>query len=178
MAASSQEGSSLAPVLQGLLRIGFGFGGLVSVATGIWMLVAPGNWFEVFPGNVPDTGPLNEHFIRDLGGFYVSGGILLLFALTNPARYGGVALVVSLVAYGAHAAIHVADLLTGRLGAEHWVIDAPLVFAPVIAWAVLLWVWWSLQAERHPRLGPAPAAGTEGEEDTEEVPTEPRSEER
>lgn len=142
------------------------------------MLVAPANWFEVFPGNVADTGPLNEHFVRDLGGFYLAGGILLLFALTNPARFGGVSLVVSLVAYGVHAGTHVADLLTGRLGAEHWVIDAPLVFAPVIALAVLLWVWWSLQAERYPGLGPPPSSAGKDEEDTEPLTREPHSEDR
>jgi hypothetical protein len=31
-----------------------------------------------------------------------------------------------------HALIHLADLLTGRLPGAHWLIDAPLVFAPAL----------------------------------------------
>ncbi len=147
---TSEAERDLASVLEKLLKLGFGVGGAVSLAVGAWMLAAPANWFEVFPGAVGDTGALNEHFVRDLGGWYLAGGILFLFALTNPVRFGGVALVVTMVSYAAHAATHVGDLLSGRLPASHWVIDAPLVFAPVLALVVLLWVWWSLQGQRHP----------------------------
>ncbi len=137
--------------LERLLKIGFGLGGILSLAGGGWMLFAPNNWFQVFPGSIGDFGPQNAHFIRDLGGWYAAGGVLLLFALSNPMRFGGVALVVTLIAYFAHAAGHVADIVTGRVGAEHWIIDLPLVFAPVIIWFVLLWVWWAMQTERYPR---------------------------
>ncbi|MBW3588956.1 MAG: hypothetical protein KY429_06030 [Actinobacteria bacterium] len=147
---ATEAQSDLASVLEKLLKLGFGIGGIMSLAVGAWMVAAPANWFEVFPGAIGDTGVLNEHFVRDLGGWYLAGGILFLFALTNPVRFGGVALVVTLVSYASHAATHIGDLLTGRLPGSHWIIDTPLVFAPVLALVVLLWVWWTLQGQRHP----------------------------
>jgi hypothetical protein len=149
---SARVESNLASVLETLLKLGFALGGIFSLAVGVWMLAAPANWYDVFPAGIPDTGPMNAHFIRDLGGWYMAGGVLLLFALTSPRRYGGVALIVTLVSYGAHAATHISDLITNRLPASHWLIDTLLVFMPVIAWVVLLWVWWTLQGERHPEL--------------------------
>ncbi|MGH9195837.1 MAG: hypothetical protein ACRD1T_08865 [Acidimicrobiia bacterium] len=140
--------SPLARVLERLLQLGFGLGGVASLITGSWMLAFPRDWFTVFPGEVPDFGEFNSHFVRDLGGWYIAGGVLLLFALTNPKRFGGVTLIVSLIANGAHAGTHLADIISGRVGAEHWAIDAPLVFLPVILIAVMLWIWWTLQTER------------------------------
>lgn len=154
-------------VLERLLRIGFGLGGVVSLATGVWMLMVPANWYRVFPGALPDTGPLNAHFVRDLGGWFAAGGVLMLFALTNPRRFGGVTLVVALVTYLAHASVHIGDIVSGRLPAVHWVIDTPLVFAPVVALIVLLWVWWTLQSQEHPAGQPQRA------EEPEELPQTP-----
>lgn len=157
------DDSRLVSVLETLLKFGFGLGGLLSLSNGVWMFIAPENWFEVFPAAVPDTGPLNAHFVRDLGGWYGAGGILLLFALTRPVRFGGVALIVTLIASATHAATHLGDLITGSLPANHWIIDLPFVFAPLIAWSLLLWVWWSLQSARYPELAKT-------EEIEEEVP--------
>lgn len=142
--------NGLAFVLERLLKIGFGLGGVLSLATGIWMLAAPVAWFELFPGGIPDTGALNAHLVRDLGGWLMAGGVLFLFALTNPHRFGGVTLIVALVTFLSHASVHVSDLTSGRLPTEHWVVDVPVVFAPVLLLAVLLWVWWKLESELHP----------------------------
>ncbi|MGH2812518.1 MAG: hypothetical protein ACRDI1_07370 [Actinomycetota bacterium] len=139
----------LSQVLERLLKIGFGIGGVTSLANGVWMLAAPAHWYEVFPGRVPDFGPLNSHFVMDLGGWYVAGGVLLLFALTNPMRFGGMTLIVTLIASGAHATTHLADVISGRVDAEHWIIDTPFIYAPLILLAVMLWIWWTLQSQRH-----------------------------
>jgi len=48
--------------------------------TGVWMLAAPESWYAAVPG-VPQTGPLNHHFIQDVGmAFIASGGFLALGA--------------------------------------------------------------------------------------------------
>jgi hypothetical protein len=166
--ATAPTERNLVSVLETLLKLGFALGGIFSLAVGVWMLAAPENWYEVFPAGIPDTGALNAHFVRDLGGWYMAGGVLLLFALTSPKRYGGVALIVTIVSYGAHAATHISDLVTQRLPASHWLIDTLLVFMPVIAWLVLLWVWWTLQGERHPELS---RRADHLEEPTEAEPT-------
>src|SRR5437879_1387792 len=47
--------------------------------------------------------------------------------------------------YGLHALVHVADLLAGRLAADHWLVDLPGVFVPAIGLAVLsLPRWWEV----------------------------------
>ena len=47
--------------------------------------------------------------------------------------------------YSLHALVHVADLLAGRLAADHWLVDLPGVFVPAIGLAVLsLPRWWDV----------------------------------
>ena len=40
---------------------------LVSLVNGVWMLADPIRWYEKLPAAVPDTGPFNAHFVRDIG---------------------------------------------------------------------------------------------------------------
>ncbi|MBP6013727.1 MAG: hypothetical protein KBA31_15985 [Alphaproteobacteria bacterium] len=40
---------------------------------GGYMFVDPPGWYAAVPG-VPDTGPLNLHFVRDIGLAYVTAG--------------------------------------------------------------------------------------------------------
>jgi hypothetical protein len=45
--------------------------------------------------------------------------------------------------YGLHALVHLADLASGRLHADHWLIDFPGVFLPAIVLGLLcLPRWW------------------------------------
>ena len=68
-------------------------------------------------------------YLRRNRGYYA---LWYLVVLLNSATFNAL-----------HAGIHVADLMTGRLGLDHWLIDAPGVFAPAILLAVLcLPRWW------------------------------------
>jgi hypothetical protein len=49
----------------------FWFFCVASVANGLWMLVAPYSWYMDLPASVPDTGPFNPHFVRDIGVTFV-----------------------------------------------------------------------------------------------------------
>ena len=40
--------------------------GVLGIANGIFMLVSPEDWYVAVPG-VTDTGPFNQHFVRDIG---------------------------------------------------------------------------------------------------------------
>jgi hypothetical protein len=104
---------------------------LGSAANASWMLADPAHWYSDVPAAVPDTGPLNEHFVRDIG---------VAFATTAVA-FGWAALVPRwrppLVALGAfflagHALLHVFDTLRGALDGDHWLLDFPGVYLPVI----------------------------------------------
>ena len=116
--------------------------GITSIANGLWMLGGPEAWYHELPAGVPDTGPLNSHFVRDIGAAYLTIGAMVCAAAEMP-HYRRFAVAVAATFNALHAGIHVADLMTGRLGLDHWLIDAPGVFAPAILLAVLcLPRWW------------------------------------
>ena len=104
------------------------FGNLVN---GVWMLADPYNWYWNLPAAVPDTGPLNEHFVRDLGATFSVMAAALAFAAVRPVtRVPLVGLV--MLFYVLHAGIHVFDTLRGLLPASHWGIDFPGVYLPAL----------------------------------------------
>lgn len=110
--------------------------GLAGLGNAAWMLADPASWYRDLPARVPDTGPLNLHFVRDIGCAYAAVGIAFCAAAEVPALRRG-ALLGGALFYGFHALLHVADILAGRLPAEHWLVDLPGVFVPALFLAVL-----------------------------------------
>ena len=108
-----------------------GLAALGNLANGAWMLVDPVHWYENLPAGVPDFGPLNEHFVRDIGCAFAVGGVALAVAAFRPAwrvaACGAVALF-----YVLHALVHVVDTLRGLVGPEHWTIDVGGVYLPAL----------------------------------------------
>ncbi|MBW2396121.1 MAG: hypothetical protein JRG95_17855 [Deltaproteobacteria bacterium] len=129
MSASTQESSGGLALDPWTLVLGLF--GLANLANGIWMLVDPVHWYFTLPAGVPDFGPLNEHFVRDIGCiFTLLGGGLIGAAFVPSLR---------VVACGAaagfsvlHALVHILDTFRGLVGSEHWLIDLPLVYAPAL----------------------------------------------
>ena len=116
--------------------------GLLNLVNGFWMLVAPASWYHGLPASVPDTGPLNPHFVRDIGAAFITIGVALCIAAPGARRHPAVLRATALF-YGLHALVHVADLCGGRLAPAHWAVDFPGVFLPAIVLAVLsLPRWW------------------------------------
>lgn len=112
----------IAPVL-GLIAV-------LSGANALWMLAAPEHWYHYVPAAVPDFGPYNVHFVRDLGCAYLTVAGALLAALRRPAwRLPLVA--TALAFFGLHALIHVFDTGRGHVEAHHWLLDLPTTYLPV-----------------------------------------------
>src|ERR1051325_10623969 len=105
--------------------------GVLNLANGLWMLLAPGHWYLHLPAGVPDTGPLNEHFVRDIGAAFTTFGLGFCWVAARPSRRFVVAALAASF-FGLHAVVHVADLFTGRLHHGHWLIDLPGVFVPAL----------------------------------------------
>jgi hypothetical protein len=124
------------------MRALFWIFGLTNVVNGLWMLFAPAGWYRDLPAGVPDTGPLNLHFVRDIGAaFFTIGAAFLVTAPTAP-RHRGVVLAAALF-FVLHALVHVTDLVSARLPVDHWLIDLPGVFLPALVLVVLsLPRWW------------------------------------
>jgi hypothetical protein len=119
-----------------MMRAAFWVVGAMSAGNGLWMFLAPAGWYTDLPAGVPDTGPLNLHFVRDIGAAFLTLGVAFLVAAPRAERHRGVLLAGALFST-LHALVHVLDLVAGRLPAEHWLVDLPGVFVPALLLAVL-----------------------------------------
>lgn len=89
--------------------------GVTSIANALWMLAGPMHWYTDIPVAVPDTGPFNPHFVRDVGGAFLTAGISLVWAFFSP-RYRFPLVAAGSIFLSAHAGVHVFDTLRGALG--------------------------------------------------------------
>ena len=114
--------------------------GLGAIANGIYMLVAPANWYFAVPG-VTNTGPFNQHFIRDIGLTYgFVGGALVVGAGAPAMRV--ILWAIASAWLSAHALFHFWEVAVGICGPSQLIIDLPAVFTPalitgaLVGWAV------------------------------------------
>ena len=121
-------------------RIVFLLAGLGNLGNGLWMLADPYGWYIGLPAAVPDTGPYNEHFVRDIGATFTTLGALLLSGAAVPSM-GLPALVATALFSTMHALVHVYDTARGFLPPSHWAIDFPGVYAPTMLLIVLTFVY-------------------------------------
>ena len=109
---------------------------LMLAANGIAMLANPQSWYLGVPG-VAATGPLNLHFVRDIGcAFLVAAGGLLwlqLDARAWPAAIAGSAFL------ALHALVHAGEMAFIHFDLRHLLRDLPGVFLPPV---IALWLSW------------------------------------
>jgi hypothetical protein len=113
--------------------------GAGSIANALWMLAGPMHWYTELPAKVPDTGPFNPHFVRDIGCAFLTVGVALCWAAFSPPRRLALVAVSSLF-FVAHAALHVFDTLRGYLPSDHWWLDVPGVYLPAVLLVIATWV--------------------------------------
>jgi hypothetical protein len=114
-------------------RLCGGLLGIVQVALGLLMIVAPRAFYDAVPG-VPETGPYNPHFVRDIGCAFLVAGVGLAWGATDPR--GRAAAAAGAAFLWLHALIHVWDGLAGRERPEHLAHDLPMMlgFAAIATW--------------------------------------------
>ena len=103
-----------------------------------WMLWDPHLWYTDLPAGVPDFGPYNEHFVRDLGAVFLCLGVALGWAAWRPAFRLPLVAITTLF-YALHAAGHVFDTARGFVDAHHWWLDLPGVYLPALLLVYLTW---------------------------------------
>lgn len=108
----------------------------LNFANGIWMLADPKLWYTDLPAGVPDFGPYNEHFVRDLGAVFICFGVALLWSARRP-QYRLPLVALTTLFYVLHAAGHVFDTARGFVDAHHWWLDVPGVYAPAVLLVVM-----------------------------------------
>lgn len=109
---------------------------IILASNGIAALAVPAMWYALIPG-VTETGPLNPHFVRDIGAAYLIAGAAFAWMWRNakawPAALAGGAFL------ALHALVHVGEMLAGTIDPQHLLHDLPGVFLlPVFA----LWLAW------------------------------------
>jgi hypothetical protein len=87
------------------IRLGLAVIGLLNIANGLYMLFAPAAWYASVPG-VVSTGPMNSHFIVDIGLAFIASGIGQIFGVQSGVAAGMLALAGS-VWPALHALFHV-----------------------------------------------------------------------
>jgi len=107
--------------------------GALHIANGLWMLIAPASWYVDLPAGVPDTGPLNVHFVRDIGCAFLATGVALVWAAVSSQLAVRLAcLTLATVFVVGHASVHLFELVRGGLAPRHWRLDLPGVFVPAL----------------------------------------------
>jgi hypothetical protein len=112
--------------------------GFSMVVNGTWQLVAPEGWYWAIPG-VPDRGPFNQHFVRDIGIVYALTGIGLIMGAVRPGQRFGYWWAPTLWLLG-HALFHVWEVMVGICGPASLIQDfAGVTFPALITLALLLY---------------------------------------
>ena len=101
------------------------------VANALWMLAGPMHWYRELPASVPDSGPFNSHFVRDIGCAFLTVGAALAWSAFAP-QWRPALVPIAALFLGGHALVHVYDTLRGALGASHWSLDVPGVYLPAV----------------------------------------------
>jgi hypothetical protein len=110
--------------------------GIALSINAVVMLGWPGSWYHLVP-NVPDTGPFNPHFVRDIGCAYLVAGLGLIGFARDQKRRG---LALAGFAFLAlHALVHLWDMLAGREHMHNLLGDlVPVFLVPLLAlWIVM-----------------------------------------
>ena len=114
--------------------------GLLSIGNALWMLVGPMHWYTDLPAAVPDTGPFNPHFVRDIGCAFLAAGVSLVWADRVP-RYRVPLVSAAAIFLAAHGVLHAYDTIRGALGHDHWLLDLPGVYLPGVLLPWVAWRW-------------------------------------
>jgi hypothetical protein len=112
---------------------------LILAANGLAMLAAPADWYLAMPG-VTGTGPLNLHFVRDIGCAYLVAAGGLAWMWRDPQAWRAAMAGSAFLAL--HALVHVGEMIAGGFDVHHLhylLSDLPGVF---LIPAFALWLSW------------------------------------
>jgi hypothetical protein len=102
-------------------------------ANGVYMFIDPAGWYAMVPG-VPATGPLNYHFVRDIGIAYFTAGAALAWSVTGA---GWRASALAALFLGGHALLHLGETILGHhhdvIVNELLAVHTPAILAVVIS---------------------------------------------
>lgn len=103
---------------------------IYQAANGLFMLAFPDLWYQSVP-DVTHTGPLNTHFVRDIGFGFLAAALSLALA----ARNGGAAAAIwpGAVFLGGHAMLHLAEMMLHGIAPFAGARDIAIIVVPGLA---------------------------------------------
>ncbi len=122
--------------------------GVGSIANALWMLAGPMHWYRELPAAVPDTGPFNPHFVRDIGCAFLTVGVAQVWAAFD-ARARRPLVAMAALFFAAHALLHIYDTAVGNLPHGHWWLDFPGVYLPALLLAAAAYAHRAPEGEEH-----------------------------
>jgi len=107
---------------------------------GVVMLMIPFAWYKAVPG-VTETGPFNQHLVRDIALLYTLIGAAFLTGVLKPdwrvACWGTPAAWLT-----GHAVFHLWEIAEGICGSAAFSRDFPAVTLPALLGLILTgWAW-------------------------------------
>jgi hypothetical protein len=108
----------------------------INILNGLWMLITPEHWYYNLPAGVPVYGPLNYHFIRDIGCIFFLLGVGLIFAGFH-LPYRLPLFTMNTAFYFLHMLVHIHEVVSGRVRLSMFWVDLPGVYTPAIISLVL-----------------------------------------
>lgn len=104
--------------------------GLAALGNGVFMTIDPEAWYWLVPG-VPDRGPFNQHFLRDIGMIYMLIGAAFIWGAMY-ATHRRVLWMMPTAWLASHAIFHFWEVWVGICGPEFLVIDFGSVTLPAL----------------------------------------------
>ncbi len=105
--------------------------GALMAANGVFMFVDPPSWYAAVPG-VPDTGPLNLHFVRDIGIAFLVSGTAIIWG-----QFGGgwQATALGAAFLALHSLLHIGETIMGH---HHDVLLNEILAVHVPSWLAVV----------------------------------------
>lgn len=104
--------------------------GMLLLANGVFMTIAPESWYWAVPG-VPDRGPFNQHFIRDVGFIYILAGAAFIYGAIYTKHQLQLWLIPT-AWLALHAVFHIWEVVVGICGPESLIEDFGGVTLPAL----------------------------------------------
>jgi len=126
-----------------MIRAGLILLGLFHLGNGLFMLAAPDAWYAAVPG-VVQTGPINHHFITDIGlAFAASGAFMILGARERMA-----ALALAGATFPAlHALFHVWEWIADGIPQDTRVMASDAIFVMGVSFLGIALAWMRARKE-------------------------------
>jgi hypothetical protein len=124
----NRQQSFVKRTLAAVLALSMGGNGLAMLAAGQW-------WYGAVPG-VPQTGPFNPHFVKDVGAAYLVVGVAFASLAIRPCPAIRGAALAGAAFLLLHAGVHITEAVGDPHGLAHLLRDLPgvLLPAPLAVW--------------------------------------------